>query len=432
MPIDYDALKSLARQISRPVRDLVALAPANDPFYAGCPHRERDARWFRDLWDRFGFEHGVHLRRIHYRLISSSEDARVLKPDSAPYENTDNDWKLLGRAGLAARYLDFVPAAAFVDRRNDEPQIFAPEPTTLDPTIDVDNDFAYIGCGEFPDLPSLSINHLEAEQDYVVECWIEKSTQNDWLVPLCRARQVNLVVGIGELSETACRNLVNRAVETGKPARILYLSDFDPGGRSMPAAVARKIEYPLRRYDLDTDITLQPIILTERQCADYRLPRTPIKDSERRKDKFEERFGVGATELDALEALHPGEMKRIVDGEISRYLDPTLDGRVQEVRWAFQDRLRRIGEQILGSRAEEIEDLRSEHEEIVDQLNEWGDRADQLWDEIARELAAEAPDLSDFEKPEPEPAQEPDGFLLFDSKRDYLTQLDHYHHWQRR
>ena len=24
------------------------------------------------------------------------------------------------------------------------------------------------------------------------------------------------------------------------------------------------------------------------------------------------------------------------------------------------------------------------------------------------------------------------GFVLFDSKRDYLTQLDHYHAWQRR
>ena len=27
---------------------------------------------------------------------------------------------------------------------------------------------------------------------------------------------------------------------------------------------------------------------------------------------------------------------------------------------------------------------------------------------------------------------EPDGFVLFDSKRDYLTQLDQYHEWQRR
>ena len=63
-------------------------------------------------------------------------------------------------------------------------------------------------------------------------------------------------------------------------------------------------------------------LLTEDQCRRYRLPRTPIKETERRKSRFEQRFGVGATELDALEALHPGEMRQIVDTEISRYIDP--------------------------------------------------------------------------------------------------------------
>ena len=43
-----------------------------------------------------------------------------------------------------------------------------------------------------------------------------------------------------------------------------------------------------------------------------------------------------------------------------------------------------------------------------------------------------APDINDFDIPQPRPANDPDGFLLFDSKRDYLSQLDHYHQWQRR
>ena len=49
---------------------------------------------------------------------------------------------------------------------------------------------------------------------------------------------------------------------------------------------------------------------------------------------------------------------------------------------------------------------------------------DELWDKV--------PDLGKLEKPETRPAQDSDDFLLFDSKRDYLTQLDHYHEWQRR
>jgi hypothetical protein len=38
----------------------------------------------------------------------------------------------------------------------------------------------------------------------------------------------------------------------------------------------------------------------------YRLPRTSIKPSELRKQRFEDTFGTGAVELDALETLHPG------------------------------------------------------------------------------------------------------------------------------
>ena len=34
--------------------------------------------------------------------------------------------------------------------------------------------------------------------------------------------------------------------------------------------------------------------------------------------------------------------------------------------------------------------------------------------------------------PTARPANEPDGFVLFDSKRDYLNQIDAYREWQRR
>ena len=79
----------------------------------------------------------------------------------------------------------------------------------------------------------------------------------------------------------------------------------------MPVAVARKIEFEIRSNDLDIDIQVRPIILTHKQCKKYRLPRTPIKETERRAAHFEARFGEGATELDALEALHPGELHGI-------------------------------------------------------------------------------------------------------------------------
>ena len=178
---------------------------------------------------------------------------------------------------------------------------------------------------EMPPLPSIEVGGFRVRQDFILEVWIEKSTQNDWLVPLCERRGVNLVVGIGEQSETRSRELAVRSAECGLPVRVIYISDFDPGGRSMPKAVARKAEFTIHKFGLDVDLQLIPLALTPEQCRAYKLPRTPIKETERRKDKFEQTFGVGATELDALEALHPGELARLLNAELDNFLDADRD-----------------------------------------------------------------------------------------------------------
>ena len=88
--------------------------------------------------------------------------------------------------------------------------------------------------------------------------------------------------------------------ESHVPVRVIYLSDFDPGGQNMPKTVARKVEFTIARFGLDVDVQLIPLALSAEQCRRYKLPRTPIKETERRKDAFEKKHGEGATELDAL------------------------------------------------------------------------------------------------------------------------------------
>ena len=111
--LDYNSIKGLAKQIGRSTKDLVALAVQNDPFYAGVRGRQREAEWFAEIWRRFGFSDGVHLRRIHYVLVSQRDEGEpVLKPDGEPYRNTTNDSGLLNRASLSARYLDLIPLDA--------------------------------------------------------------------------------------------------------------------------------------------------------------------------------------------------------------------------------------------------------------------------------------------------------------------------------
>src|SRR6185437_10679057 len=90
------------------------------------------------------------------------------------------------------------------------------------------------GTVEFPSLPWLYLRRPTIPQRFHVELWVEKSTMNDVLAPLAQRYGVNLITGEGELSATACYRLIERAKQGGKPIRILYLSDFDPAGDTMP------------------------------------------------------------------------------------------------------------------------------------------------------------------------------------------------------
>src|SRR5262249_51787751 len=96
-------------------------------------------------------------------------------------------------------------------------------------------------------LPRLALAHPPAiAERYMLEIWVEKSTLNDVVVPLGLELHVNIVTGVGDMSSTKCDEFVERARRSGKPVRVLYVSDFDPQGENMPCGVARKIEFALR------------------------------------------------------------------------------------------------------------------------------------------------------------------------------------------
>ena len=434
MRIDYETIVALAAVIGCRRDDLIALSPGNDPFYI-LPGRREAAEWFASLWENFDFKIGSHPRRLHYVLVSQS--VPVLKPNGERYQNTENDWKYLLTSSLAARYLRLVPDGALSDHRNDPPIIHANGFDRTLPTAWVQSSAVNLSCTiqrTHVHAPYMFANDGGAPQRYLVELWIEKSTQNDILLPLARRLEFNLVAGTGETSETLARQAIERAVEDGRPMRILYISDFDPGGRSMPVALARKLEFWLRETGLDLDITLAPIALTPDQCEHYRLPRTPLKDTERRAPKFEERFGSGATELDALEALHPGELQNIVEAEVTRYIDMDLRSRVYAANSAFRQVAKTIEREIWDRY--DINSYRDRYNEIIDryegglreEVDHLNNDMEPIWETIAEELEANLP-AAVQEFPEATIAEEP-ADPLFDSRREYLDQIDHYRRWQ--
>mgnify|MGYP001111769005 CR=1 FL=1 len=75
----YEKIKRLAKEKKCNVTDLLILARQNDPFYTGSATQKAMAEWFAELWQRFGYSTGVHLRRVHYQLVSQEDANQVLQ-----------------------------------------------------------------------------------------------------------------------------------------------------------------------------------------------------------------------------------------------------------------------------------------------------------------------------------------------------------------
>src|SRR5687768_9653490 len=123
----YD-IKTMAARLGRPQYTLLAQGPDNDPFHAGMESRRLRAEWFKRQWDRLDIQPGAHLRRIHYRLVTTTA---VLLPrvigwndpetrervETETYLNNSACWAFLGNAAADARYLGLIPIGHIVDAR---------------------------------------------------------------------------------------------------------------------------------------------------------------------------------------------------------------------------------------------------------------------------------------------------------------------------
>jgi hypothetical protein len=421
----------MAKDLGRPVSTLIVLAGANDPFYAGLPSRLEAAKWFAKHWRRLQIRPGLHLRGVHYIFVSQNRPIKMWNGE--PYENLFQQcWVPLINAARDARYHRLVPRAAFEDHHSEEPLVAIVEEDDS-AFIYVDGDDAYLPklSEILPPLPRLKIGAPQIRQRYVVEIWVEKSTLSDILLPLHREHAVNVVTGVGEQSEIRCRELVDRALRDGRPVRILYISDFDPGGSSMPVAAARKIEFHLRTLAAAAglDVEVRPVLLTHEQTLRYRLPRMPIKDTEPRAAAFEERFGEGATEVDALEALHPGEIRRILIKEINRYRDPNLQRNISQVASQVERDLAAINSQVQRGFERQHKRLARDYAALGKryqaELRGITKRLETLQQAVADRLDEHAPNPNDYPWPEPRAGDE-DPDPMFKSTRNYVEQINRF------
>jgi hypothetical protein len=428
------------------VKKLIAMSPASDPYYIGGS-QEKAAAWFAELYRRLNLGRGAYLRRIHYRALDLKD---FKKPNGTPYLNTIKDWALLGKASKWARILGLMPAHDLEDRRNPDaveatwmkvprfdpsPYISPAEIGTLSlPDIWLGG-FSLPAVGEEPTARGYGANDY-ADRPIYCELWIEKTSMDDILKPLCENLGVTFVPAAGNQSITASINMLQRVQRLKKPGRVFYISDYDPAGKNMPLAVSRQLEFWRRVYAPDCDVKLSPLALGREQVREYRLPKNVIEWNKKWKET-EGEFGV---ELDALEGKVPGELERIVRGALRPYLDGTLPKRLREaeeeadeaVEEEWSAKTSDIEDELSRVRAKVQEIIQKKYQPRVDALNakleeELRPHKKQL--ETLRAAFVEAANNFDVELPErpaPKKPNEKGRFWLFDSSRTYLEQLKFY------
>jgi hypothetical protein len=425
------------------IRDLLALSLNSDPFWAGAARGVKLATWFQTIWSAGRASFGDYLRRIHYALLSRPTKNASLQT----YQNTDAEWEKLQEGSRQARHLELVGADQLVDQSAvvaipDWVTLPATSPTVVPPELPVFTmPHVWISSGQiyFPECPTVQGYYPNDHHDRAVylSLWIEKNTQYDILQPICQELGLELVTLTGKSSITAPVQFLLRCKELKKDGCIFYISDFDPDGLRMPPETARKLEFYKPIYAPDVHITVRALALTAEQVRHYKLPRNTVKESNRSKVAFEKQYG-GAVELDALEGVHPGELEKLIRAAIAPYDDLTLPKRLNEARrlaenlvmdaWrkktrALQEEHSTVRKQIERQAQKYSKRVQALQKSLEDDLKPFQRKLKRLEQQAADAIQGFKVDLDQRPSPEIEPDEKD---CLFDSSRDYLTQMRHY------
>jgi hypothetical protein len=336
--------------------DLTALSAQVDPYRLDTPAGHRDGEWLAKKLDKaIGKSRRIHWRGLHYVLVSGKRPA--VKPDGEVYRNTEEDWLWMSSvAGKAARWLGYIPFERISDNRNAEPIIHRKARVATGAFVSIGLDITVPDADDIEPIPIAE--GFEPRQAFHFAIFGEKASLEDVLLPIAKAHQADLYLPTGEISDTLVYRIAKDAAADGRPFVMFTIADCDPAGRQMPVSIGRKLQalrdllFPNLRFEV------VPVALNPDQVRDLGLPSTPLKETERRADRWREAFGIEQTEIDALATLRPDVLREIVERAFDPYLDRDLQKRVT---WAWVQ-WKRQAEEALAKQInpEHLEALRSE------------------------------------------------------------------------
>lgn len=257
----------------------------------------------------------VGVRRLHYFIVSLPEHERQIPGRGKKvrlYQNTPNDYKNLSTLLVDARTTGLIPSDSIIDEKNAEAEY-------MPARQECQTGLYY----EMPDLGFMQDNPIELlppleelgirinpyiqkpafnNQTHRIVVVIEKATSKDKLKELCQKYGSDLLIFCGQFSLTRVIDVARCAEAEDKPIHLLYISDLDCGGWTMPAAFMGRLQqmYPHEFH------RMQRVALTRAQVEKYNLP-TAFEPSSKgysqtQIDNFiTESGGDACVELDALD-----------------------------------------------------------------------------------------------------------------------------------
>ena len=396
--------------------DLSAMSSKRDPYRRDTGANRRDAEWVAEMIDTHVKTETVHPRGLHYILVS----VEPLKPNGTPYRNTEEDWTWLSEHALtSARWLGAVPFHRIGDNRNAAPVVRMPGKALT--TIEAMPHFSMPPAEELE--PKVIVKdwldkvpaHFAA-QPYTLIFAGEKSSLAPVVQPIADRMNAGMFFPTGEMSDGLIWQMVQAINVFERPAVVLYLSDFDPSGFTMPKNVARKLQAMETLGHLGEPVTVHATCLTMAQCVDLNLPSTPIKATDKRADKWIEATGREQTEIDALAALNPEALQEIILADAMVYFDDTLRTRWFRAKADFEAEQtkalqERIGEEEMAAMREimavKLETIQAEMDALAS----------------AASIDADLYDVPAFEPPMAEVSGDrPATAMLLNPEEDWITQ----------
>jgi len=237
-----------------------------------------------------GFE--LTLRQLYYQFVSRDFIA-----------NNQREYKNLGDIINDARLAGMVDWEAIVDRTRNLQTL----PNWDDPSDIIE------ACAK-----QYRIDKW-AQQQYRVECWIEKDALVGVIEGVCNDLDIDFFSCRGYTSQSEMWVAAMRLEQYRRKAQmplILHLGDHDPSGKDM----TRDITDRLSEFS-GGEIEVKRLALNMSQVEEYSPPPNPAKITDSRAEKYIEEFGNESWELDALE---PAVIAQLIRDAVDEVRDKKL------------------------------------------------------------------------------------------------------------